>query len=146
MKTQTPTEHSAQINKQLLILSVSEAIEKSTGLKLAKYAVPDKSLNLYYHRMVFSYQCHKHGISYFDIALKLRQTTHNVVKVLKKYNNEYLRSKEFRQIANYTEFYLAKLNEDITLSLISEYNAKLACETNDLGKSDTNVHENINVA
>ena len=103
-----PQEHVERINVQLLILSVSEAIERATGLKVAKYAIPDKSLNLYYHRMVFSYQCHKLGISYFDIALKLRQTTHNVVKVIAKHKLEYLRSKEFRQIANYTEFYLKK--------------------------------------
>jgi hypothetical protein len=109
---------------------------------------------MFYLRMIYAHHCFESGISKRKIALDFDRPWQCVHRMILRYKDEVIGTKEFRVIANAVNYHLFVLTEKHQEPLnqierfnvvgscqINENNAKLACETNVLGKSDTNVHQ-----
>lgn len=82
-----------------LIARVTGAIEAKTGKKFDEYKEENRKPEIFYPRMIFSYECNKRGMPVERIANYLGRDITTIKHQLKRYNDSFKWVKDFRNIA-----------------------------------------------
>ena len=89
-----------ELNRSNQILSsVKSAVEEVTGLSLQEYATDSRKQNLFFARMLFSYQCHKFGMKLVDIANYINRDHSAITYYIKRYPSEQKYNNQFALMA-----------------------------------------------
>ena len=78
---------------------VQDAIRDVTGMAIDEYIVKDRSVRLFYARMLFAHHCRERGMPLQDIGRRINRDHSTICHLIAKYGDELQFNKEFQSMA-----------------------------------------------